>query len=245
MAAEAIALVLLAGAGLPRLGGDATGAIYLALVLFFAAWATQAIDAHRRAVEGGAAGGGAILLLALLPVAVVVFTGFWLVGGASATPAATLERFVGAWRDDQPADGERLLLEPAGPAALSVEWRRADAIIHDRIVVLATTLGVGPGLHPDDPFADLEFRLVDRADGDPGERAVAEVLIVRQVVARSSFLGLFPTAVQDTQVLERLGEVRLRAVRLDLSGTISAWPPTRVWRVESLELHPPVGVKDP
>ena len=80
---------------------------------------------------------------------------------------------------------------------------------------------------------------MDRADGDPGERAVAEVLIVRQVVARSSFLGLFPTAVQDTQVLERLGEVRLRAVRLDLSGTISAWPPTRVWRVESLELHPP------
>ena len=77
--------------------------------------------------------------------------------------------------------------------------------------------------------------------GEPGERAVAEVLVVRQVVARSTFLGLFPTAVQETQVLERLGEVRLRTVRLDLSGTISAWPPTRVWRVESLELNPPQG----
>ena len=121
-------------------------------MLFFAVWATQAIDAHRRAVEDGATQGGAILLLALLPVAIVVFTGFWLVGGASATPAATLERFVGAWRGDQPAAGDRLLLEPAGPGALAVEWRREDAIIHDRILVLAATLGPRSGLQPARPL---------------------------------------------------------------------------------------------
>ena len=239
LAAEAAALALLAGVGLPRLGGDAAGGVFLALVLFFTAWAAQAVDAHRRAIEAGARPGGAARLLMLLPVAVVVFTGFWLGGGSSATPAATLERFVGAWRDDLPEAGDRLFVDPPGPAMVEAQWERANAIIHDRIVLLAASLGPTSGLHPDDPFADLEFRLVPAADGVPGERAVAEVLVVRQVVGRSSFLGLFPTAVQETEVLERLGEVRLGAVRVELSGTLSAWPPTREWRVESLRIAVP------
>lgn len=239
--AEAGSLIVLVGAGLPRLGGDAAGAVYLALVLFFVAWAAQGVDAHRRAGEAGAPLTGALLVMALLPVAVAVFTCFWLNSGASATPTGTLERFVSAWRDDLPDEGDRLLLEPAGPTSLAATWRRADAIIHDRIVVLAATLGPGSGLHLDDPFTDLEFRLVEEADGQPGETAVVEVLVVRQSVGRSTFLGLFPTAVQVTEVLGRLGTIRLQAVRIDLSGTLSAWPPTREWRVEGLDIGPPEG----
>lgn len=237
LASEAAAIALLIGVGLPRIEGDAFTGLFLALVLFFAVWATQAVLAYGRAERIGAAPGGAIWLLALLPVTVVFFSLFWMLGGSSATASATTERYVDAWKQDQPQIADRLLAEAAGPAALAARWVAADAAIGRRLAELSASLGPRSGLDLGDQFANLEFRQTWVATESGWPVALVHIVLVRHVSVRSSFLGLFPTAVQQTDVLDEVGTLTLDAVPLPGLGFID-WPTTHVWRITAIHLAP-------
>ncbi|MGH2407057.1 MAG: hypothetical protein ACRDF7_03110 [Candidatus Limnocylindrales bacterium] len=235
LAAEVVALLLLIGIGLPRIEGDAVDGIFLAVVLFFVIWVAQVIDAYRRAAHVGAPPGSAIGVLALLPVAVLVFSAFWMVGGAAATASATLDRYVDAWRHGRPDAADHLLLVPMGPAAMTARWTAADAVIGSRLKALAGSLGPGSGFDAQRPFTNLEFRL-QPSTGAADARV--SIVVVRHVSIRSSFLGLVPTAVQQTEVLDQIGTIDLTAVPLMPSGGLGDWPATQAWRVVGLVLEP-------
>ena len=239
------ALEVLALAGLAVLGaalGEGIGSswVFLGLVAFFAGWGGQAIDAYRRAVELGARRGGAIQLLALAPAAIVAFSGFWLVAAGGATPAATLQRYVAAWRGGRPDEANRLFLSPPGSSVLAERWKRDESYLRNRLVELTATLGPGSALDPERPLESLVFeftapRGAQRNGGrDEGETAEAVVEFVRPVTVRDSFFGLFPTASQRIVVLERVGRVRLRTTR----SRPPVGPSSVVWRLESVDLGP-------
>jgi len=232
--------VLIVGVGLPRIEGDAVNGLFLALVLFFAAWAAQAVDAHRRALRtGGAAGGAFALPLLLLPVAALVFGGFWMVGGSAATASATMERYVEAWRRDRPEQADGLFFDPGGAAVVAARWAEADAVIATRLADLADRLGPQSGLDLEHPLANLEFRPSSLATESGGLVTIMRVVIVRQVSVRSSFLGLIPTAVQQTEELDQIATFTLDAAPLVPSFGLGAWPETHVWRITGSRLVKP------
>ncbi|HEV8516631.1 MAG TPA: hypothetical protein VGQ47_03200 [Candidatus Limnocylindrales bacterium] len=188
-------------------------------------------------MAAGAPPTGAASILVLAPLAVIVFSVFWLAAGASASPAATLQRYVAAWRHDRPAEAAPLF-EPARDApTVDAAWRADDAYLRTRLLELSGTLGAGSGLDPDEPFASLDVELPaagnERSPLDG--RATAELAIVRRERVRSTLFGLFPTASQRDVVVERLGQVTLRAVPSGLPfGPVVA----HAWRIESVQLGP-------
>jgi hypothetical protein len=174
--------------------------------------------------------------LALLPVAVIVFSAFWMVGGASATASSTMERYVDAWRHGRPEVADRLLLVPMGPAAMAARWAEADAVIGSRLAAFASALGPDAGFDPRRPFANLEFRLQPTTTPDA---ARVTIVVVHHVSVRSTFLGIVPTAVQETEVLDQIGTIDLAAVPLLPAGGLGDWPASRAWRVVQLSLEAP------
>jgi hypothetical protein len=216
--------------------GDQANLVFLALVVFFGLWGAQAIWAYRQSVAGGGLPGGAIAILALAPFAVAAFSGFWLVAGTSATPAATLQRYVTAWRDARPADAAPLFEPPRTADELRLDWRADDAYLRTRLLELSATLGPGSGLDPDAPFATL---VVDAPGGPgappPGEVTTAELAIVRRERIRETLFGIFPTAAQRDVIVERVGRATLRAVP---SGSLRLPIAGHAWRLESVELGP-------
>ncbi len=78
---------------------------FLLGVLFLVAWAGQAVLAYRRAqrAQGAtppAAARSPALTIAWLAIPLLLWaTGFWVVAGEAATPAAVMDRFVSGWSD--------------------------------------------------------------------------------------------------------------------------------------------------
>jgi hypothetical protein len=209
--------------------------VYLGLVAFFAAWAWQAVDAHRRAVEAGGSPGGAIQAVLLAPVALVAFTGFWLVGGTGGSPAAPLRAYVAAWRDGRPAAASRLFVDQPAPDALGAQWAGEQLYLRGRAATLARG-GRAEDLDPNRPLDALVFEIDPIAPGSAGSvdgaTANATVEFVRQETVSGSFFGLVPTASQRRVVLERVGSIVLRAVE---RPTVLGIPDV-VWRIESVSL---------
>jgi hypothetical protein len=217
---------------------DSAGWAFLGLVSFFTAWGGQAIMAYRRAVELGGRPGGAEAMLGLAPVAVVAFTAFWLVAGSLGSPAATLQRYVSAWRSDRPDLAAALFDAPREPVALAEQWESDEGYLRGRLLELAASLGLGSGLDPERPFAPLVVRFPDSVGpaGEPaaveaGEEAQAVVEIVRRESVRGSFFGLVPTASQRIVTVEQVGQARLVAVA---GPGLAPLPETLVWRLESV-----------
>ena len=241
VAAEIAAAAALVG-GLVTLGAtNAAGWLFIGLVAFFAAWGAQAVAAYRRAVALGGRPGGAVGILGLAPAAVIVFTGYWLLAGSAGSPAATLQRYVSAWRDDRPELAAALFQAPREPAAVKLEWRAQEAYLRSRLLELTATLGPASGLDPDRPFAALVFDFPEAAgpSGEPpgplrpGTTSRAVVEIIRRETVRESFFGLVPTAAQRTVIVERIGEVVLRA-----ESPLTAVSGALVWELESVCLGP-------
>jgi hypothetical protein len=202
LAAELASLILVAWltAGLadtslyivPFLGG----------VVFIVAWAWQAVDAYRSAQalqparpptpERSPAAAMGWLSLPLL----VWGTGFWVIAGHSATPAAVLDDFVTEW-----SGGE------LGPAWTD-DVRAGAAAAEER-------LGNGP-----DRFRDVRIRLLD----DDGETATAVAEAIHFERRASRFLGIFPGSelvqVADERILSL--ELEARPVELPGGGEIGA-----------------------
>ena len=131
-----------------------------------------------------------------------MLTGFWLVAGALSTPAATFQRYVGAWQHDdarQPLscsprpelDAQR---RPAGPARTTRRRTRA-----------ASTRRPGLDLNAQDPRSNLRFVEQPELGGD----GTFEVEVVHDVSVPGTFLGFIPASRTETQVLAVLGHVDL------------------------------------
>lgn len=201
---------------------------------FFAAWGGQAVAAYRTALARGWRPGGAIAILALAPLAVVVFTAFWLVAGATGSPAATLQRYLSAWHHGRPAEAAGLFVQPREPARLVAAWRADDAYLRTRLLELSASLGPTSGLDPDEPFAALVVEIVE-PPGVPAGRATAALAIVRRERVRETLFGLIPTAAQRDVVVERVGTARLEAVP---SGALELPLRGRSWLLRSVEMGP-------
>jgi len=166
---------------------------FLAGAAFLALWATQAALAYRAAqtlvtageVTPAGSGSPAIALVWLTIPMLLWGTGFWLVAGAQASPAAVVDRFVTAWPDV--ADAHAVWEEglAADPAALT---KAADAAIAS----LASACAGDPDAECADADALLrDLRVHIAADGERRATAVAE--LVRYKRRAASFLGIFGT----------------------------------------------------
>ena len=194
--------------------------MFAALVTWVAVWVGQAVDAHRRAVAAGARPAG-LRLVAVAPVLILLFSGFWLACGRGATPTSALEAYASAWRSGQAGRAVPVMATSRIPSALEADWDRDGARLTSRLATLAAELGPDSGIEPQDPFRNVAFTVEPVTDGSG--RATGRVDIVRQVVVRSTFLGLLPTASQGTVAVD--GPAGLLGLR------------DRVWRVGASSLQ--------
>lgn len=108
LAAEALAISVLAAATI--LLSDTTWYLvpYLGGVAFLVAWAAKAVATFRRAraLQGAAPSGqprSPAATIAWLALPLLLWgTGFWLIAAERATPAAVVDRFVADWPDREP-----------------------------------------------------------------------------------------------------------------------------------------------
>jgi hypothetical protein len=231
IALEAVSLAGLIVLGSAYLEGEGATLVFAALVAWVAIWVAQAVDAHRRAVRAGARPAG-LLLVAVAPVVILLFSGFWLVCGRGASPTSALEAYASAWRGGAPARAVPVLATPRIPTAIQAEWDRDEARLAARLAALAAEHGPESGLDPADPFRNVSFTVEPPAAG--ARTTAARVDIVRQTVARSTFLGFLPTASQQTVAVEPLGTLPL--VLVDGPPGILGLR-DRVWRVGASTLQ--------
>jgi hypothetical protein len=162
---------------------------FLAGAAFLALWTTQAALACR-AAESAAAEADAPLAGRPSPAAALAWltlpmllwgTGFWLVAGSAASPAAVVDRFVGQWA--AVLDGSRPWDDglATSPGALTAVARQALDALRDRCPDCADTQALLGG---------VRVRLVDGSAGSA--TAVAE--LVRYERRASTFLGIFATS---------------------------------------------------
>jgi hypothetical protein len=163
---------------------------FLAGMVFIAVWALQAIAAYRRAqrqqhgASPAAPSRSPAAAAAWLTVPLLVWgTGFWLFAAEAASPAAVLDRFVGAWT--QIADGAHDAALAQDPVALS--GAAAEAVTRLRQLCAGGSLPDDCGDAPENLLRDVRFRL--DAAGEHNASAVAELVRFERRPAR--FLGLF------------------------------------------------------
>jgi hypothetical protein len=231
---ELCALAALAVAAIAFLTTDRANLVFVALCAFMAVWGAQAIDAYVQAVARGGRRGGAVQLLALTPIGIALFTAFWVVGGVAGTPAATLQRYVQAWRDGVPEAGAPLFLQPPPADVLREAWAEQDRRIGEQLRRLAASLGPEGGIEPEEHFDDLAFEFAPAVRGPRRGDSVALIRIVHRVTVESTFFGLFPVASQQTEVLEDAGRVVLRPVTVSRALGL----PAIEWRIAAVEVPP-------
>jgi hypothetical protein len=203
---------------------------YALLAGFIVGWVWQAISAYRGARLRSGRSTGAAWLLAAAPAVICVLTGFWLVAGATASPAATFQHYVGAWRAGDAAAALALFDGPRDAAALAAEWDGQRAAIAARISELARA---DPQwrLDRDDPGSNLRFDLHAGDAAAAEDRVRFDIHVVRQVAVATTFLGLVPASRSETRVVETIGQAAL--VRRSAAGSLGA-AGASVWLIESL-----------
>ncbi|HSH22104.1 MAG TPA: hypothetical protein VK992_05800 [Candidatus Caenarcaniphilales bacterium] len=234
----ALGALLLVGATL--IEGSRWIVLLPALLLIVAAWVAQAVHAHQRALDLGAAPGGELQIALLLPLIVAGVTLFWLVGGHHASPTATLQQYVAAWRSERPAVAAALFAEPLEEAALAAAWQRHEEYVTQRVAEAAAAFGSFSGLDPRQPFNGLRF--VELVEERTANSAVFAIEITRRERIETTLFGILPTATQQTVVVERIGTVRVAAHDAPPPSWLRSGNllPSRVWFVEDVQL--PVGV---
>lgn len=238
-AAQVLALLALVLVGPALIQGSRWIVLFPALLLIIVAWMAQAIHAHQQALRLGAAPGGEMQIAWLLPLIVIAVTAFWLVGGQRASPAATLQQYVAAWRTHRPATAARLFRESVGDELLAAAWQRHDSHLGQRVAEAARTFGPFSGLSPGQPFDGLRFVEITERRTEDG--AVFAIEITRRERIETTLFGLLPTATQQTVVIERIGLIHVRAQQ-EMPPPWLPSPellPSRIWLVDEIEL--PVG----
>lgn len=200
------------------------------------AWIAQAVVAYRAARTVSGRYSGAAWLLAVAPVVIALLTGFWLFAGAQASPAATFERYIGAWRHNDPAAAVGLFAQPIDPLTLVARWEAQEKLIAARVETIAEA---DPefSLNRQDPDTNLRFELHVPEAGDAtsaGGPVEFDVHVVRQVTVPSTFFGLVPASRTETRIVETVGDATL--VRRPLEGPL-AGTGAFLWVIQSINFN--------
>jgi hypothetical protein len=223
-------IVWLAGLGLSvtLLPTDRWLICYALLAGFILVWVAQGIAAYRAARTRSGRTSGAGWLLAIAPVVIVLLTGFWLVAGATSSPASTFERYVGAWQEGDPVAAAHLFAEPIDAAALGDAWERQDRGMAGRIGALADA---DPGWELDRQHPERNLRF-DYHPGDPvaGADVVRfDIQVIRRISVPTTFFGLVPASRSETRVVDTIGQADL--VRRPVGGLLG-FAGASVWLIE-------------
>ncbi len=159
---------------------------FLAGCAFLVVWTVQAAVAYHRArAQAGAVGptpvGSPAAAMAWLGLPLLVWgTGFWLVGGQAATPAAVLDRFESRWAD-LPAAGSL-------PDGITTNRVAVSAAALDALGVLVARCQASAGASCSSPVTLLgNLRITVTAQDDRTATAVAQVVTFER--RPSTFLG--------------------------------------------------------
>jgi hypothetical protein len=198
--AQPVAILAVAVLAIGLLDGTRWLVVFPPLLALLVFWVAQAVDAHQRALKMGARPGGEISIVVLLPVALVLITLFWLLGGRHGSASATLQQYIEAWLRDKPAAAAELFATPHTADEISELWAAQEQALAIRIGGAYGTYGDASGLDPARPFDSLRFRdPVEAGDG----RVSMVVELVRNERVQSTVLGIVPTAGQREVVVER------------------------------------------
>jgi hypothetical protein len=227
LALEIIWLLALLAA-LPLLQTDRWIVVFGLLSAFLLSWVLQAVSAQRIAIARSGGSTGATVLVALVPLAIVVQTGFWLVGGTTASPAATLSRYVTAWETHHPENATALFAAPIDGSSLLAAWVSDDRTVVEDVEAAAVA---NPGFELDErhPYTDLRFEYHDTA-GAAGDEVVLDIQIVRLATVPTSLFGLLPATRSETRTVATIGQavlVRRPASPATIAGA-SVWLIDRV-----------------
>ncbi len=162
-------------------------AAFVPLVLLLVLWIGQAVHAYRRALARGAAPGGELQLALFLPLALAVFTAFWLLGGRHGSAAATVEAYMEAWVANRPDLALNLYTNtPPDLKAISDLWLFERNTLVGTLTSGQASYGKDSGLDPTRPFSSLRVTQTDP------NRFLVE--IVRSERFETTLLGIIPTA---------------------------------------------------
>jgi len=227
---EIVWLAVLAAA-LPLVRTDRWILVFGLLSGFLLVWALQAVAAQRAAVRRSGRSTGAALLVALVPIAIVAQTAFWLVGGSTASPSATFERYVTAWETGHPENATALFVTPRDAASLSAAWTSDDRAVLEGVEAVVAS---NPTWDMDErhPFANLRFVDHDDSVAESGDRVVLDIEIVRLATVPTSFFGLFPATRSETQAVATIGQAVLVRRPANALPVVAA----SVWLIESVTL---------
>ncbi len=190
LAAEGAAIAGVAGLTLAY--GDTSWYLlpFLAGAAFVGLWATQATLAYRAAqtrfadVERAeSVRGSRAAAMVWLTIPMLIWgTGFWLIAGASASPAAVVDRFVTQWPDV--ADGRASWEDglAADPTALAVAAEEAIS----RLAARCAQEAAGPCADVEVLLRSVRVRIATDTD-----RVIAVAELVRYERRFTSFLGIF------------------------------------------------------
>jgi hypothetical protein len=202
---------------------------YLLLAAFIVMWVGQAIWAYRVARRVSGKTTGAAWLLAAAPVLIVVLTGFWLIAGALSSPAATFQRYVGAWQHGDVKAAAPLFASPELYAQMTARWNSENKLISQRVAAL-NSADPDLELNPQDPRSNLRF--VEQPI--TAETASFEVQVVHDVSVPGTFLGFIPASRTETQVLAVLGHVSL--ARYPVTGYL-ADTGAGIWQIDGVRFE--------
>lgn len=203
---------------------------YGLLAGFIVAWVAQAVNAYRKARARSGTNSGAAWLLAVAPFVIALLTGFWLFSGAEASPAATFQHYIGAWRHDDAGAAVGLFAQPPQAAELADRWEEQEQLIAARVDALADA---DPefSLDTENPDTNLRFDLHDSV-GDGGAGPVQfDVHVVRQVSVPSTFFGLVPATRTETRIVDTVGTATL--IRRPIDGLLAA-SGASVWLIQQV-----------
>ncbi len=185
---------------------------FLLGVLFLVAWAGQAVFAYRRAqrAQGATpptAARSPALTIAWLALPLLFWaTGFWVVAGEAATPAAVMDRFVSGWAgaDLDGVGGEQEMVREAAAAGLDRLGRlcRSGALAEDCASA------------PENLLRDIRVRIEMTGDG----RATAVAELVRFERRPSSILGFIQATELVPVPVESILTIRLATVPVALGA---------------------------
>lgn len=198
-------------------------AVFVPLVLLLVFWVGQAVHAYRRAIALGGAPGGELQLALFLPLALAVFTAFWLLGGRHGSAASTVEAYMEAWEANRP-DLALSLFGNAGPQpdSLVAFWDERRSWLTSTIEFKRAIYGPASGLDPDEPFNSLRVTQTSPTGFD--------VELVRSETFQTSLLGLIQTSGQRTVAIAPVMHIVV------VEQPVTGWLPASVWVVDSKTL---------
>jgi hypothetical protein len=227
--AEVVAALLVAYLFIGLADGTWYVVPFLAGFAFLMAWAIQAMLAYQRALsllEAGAATlphpRAAAIGLAWLTLPLLLGgTGFWLVSGSAATPAAVLDRFETSWPDLAHGSG----LDPALGLDASVSASAREALEMLQRLCAEGALTTDCASDAGDLLRDVRIAVIQKGPG----AASATVTVVSFERRPSRFLGLFAATELVPVPRQTILTISLRAVPALLPGGVDLG--AQRWRI--------------